>query len=196
MRIGAGRVGNLGSDHPGGWKFYRPLSHDFTVWHQGRHCYLHHRSGCISPLPAPASKPRTPGSVSRSCRCFWMLRNLRRDRLRSLGGAAADPPSGPDDGRHRDALRYWAALDQRDDLGRPSDRARATSMSGSQLAGSIPNYPSACHREAMPGNAGSPPPRLPGASDINRWNVWTAVVEEERAYIDKGAFQDQVISLR
>jgi hypothetical protein len=39
----------------------------------------------VALLPAPASEPRTQGSVSRSCRCFWFFRNLRRDRLPSLG---------------------------------------------------------------------------------------------------------------
>jgi tetratricopeptide (TPR) repeat protein len=56
------------------------------------------------------------------------LRNLHRDCLRSLGGAAADPSAGPDDGRDRDAVRYWPALDQRDEPGCTSDRAWATSM--------------------------------------------------------------------
>ena len=28
----------------------------------------------------------------------------------------------------------------------------------------------------------------PGALDVNGWNVWMAVVEEERTYIDEGAF--------
>ena len=57
-----------------------------------------------------------------------MLGNLRRNRLRSLGDAGGDPSIVPNDGGDRDVVRYWPPLDQRDDLGRPSDHARATGM--------------------------------------------------------------------
>ena len=58
-----------------------------------------------------------------------------------MGGAAADPSDGPDDGRHRDALRYWPALDQRDDLGWTSDRAWRTSMRIQSTTSSVLKFP-------------------------------------------------------
>jgi len=64
--------------------------------------------------------------------------NLRRDLLPSMGDAAVDPSIVPDGGGNRDAVRYWPALDQRDDLGGPSDRVWATSMSAETEMTSIP----------------------------------------------------------
>jgi len=57
-----------------------------------------------------------------------MLRDLRRDRLRSLDDAGAGPPTGLDGGESCYALRYRSALGRRDDFGGSSDRARATSI--------------------------------------------------------------------
>src|SRR3981081_1347070 len=66
--------------------------------------------------------PRTKNSsVPSPCRCFWMLRDRRRDGLRALGGTAADHPTGLDGGWHRDARRCWPPLNRRADLGGPPD---------------------------------------------------------------------------
>src|SRR3984893_5989325 len=57
-----------------------------------------------------------------------MLRDLRRDRLRSLDNAGAGPPTGLDGGESCHALRYRSALGWRDDFYRLSDRDRGTSI--------------------------------------------------------------------
>src|SRR5262249_27108981 len=80
-----------------------------------------------------------------------MLRNLRRDRLRSLDDAGAGPPTGLDGGESCYALRYRSALGRRDDFGGPSDRARAASMIGRSVSAPQPTCPA---------EAPTPPPSL------------------------------------
>src|SRR6516164_6135193 len=87
-----------------------------------------------------------------------MLRDLRRDRLRSLDDAGAGPPTGLDGGESCYALRYRSALGRRDDFRGPSDRARTTSMIATSVSAPRPTCPTQApthHRSAWVAGAES-----------------------------------------